>query len=261
MSVTNSSERSYAPSHIIAAIILCLLLATSVWAQALGNITGTVEDSTGAVIPGATVVITNEETGIVTRVQSRADGTYLAMNLVPGQYRISVESPGFKRFEIRGLRLNVGTTLTQSIVLGIGVVTETIEVSGQTLMVQTTSGEVGSTVQVEQILEMPMPNRNVFSLVNLVPGAWYRGGADDEPRISLGTAARSRSRPCWTAPRTAGAGTASCLATPMIGIRSRCPGPASTQSTRRGTRHPSASRMASRREPWTTFPRRSCCPP
>jgi len=186
MSVTNSSERSYAPSHIIAAIILCLLLATSVWAQALGNITGTVEDSTGAVIPGATVVITNEETGIVTRVQSRADGTYLAMNLVPGQYRISVEAPGFKRFEIRGLRLNVGTTLTQSIVLGIGVVTETIEVSGQTLMVQTTSGEVGSTVQVEQILEMPMPNRNVFSLVNLVPGAWYRGGADDEPRISIG---------------------------------------------------------------------------
>lgn len=172
--------------HYLAAVFICLCLASPMWGQALGNITGTVEDTTGAVIPGAAVVITNEETGIVREVQSQADGAYMALNLAPGQYMISVESEGFKRFEITGLRLNVGTTMTQSVVLEIGMVTETIEVSGQTLMVQTTSGEVGSTVQIEQILELPLPSRNVYALVNLVPGAWMAGGADEEPRISLG---------------------------------------------------------------------------
>ncbi len=182
MRIFPSQPNKLISGRLWAALFVCLCLPAAVWAQqALGNITGTVQDSTGAVIPGAKITITNEQTGISTEVESRTDGTYTALNLVPGQYKITAELEGFKKFEITGLRLNVGSTLTQSIVLEVGVITESVEVSGQALQVQTTSGEVGSTIQVEQILELPMPNRNVFSLVNLTPGAFYKSGM-----VSLG---------------------------------------------------------------------------
>ena len=143
---------------------------------ALGTITGVVKDPSGAVIPGARMQVINDETGMVVAVQSQADGTYLAPSLVPGEYRIVVELEGFKRYEARGLRLNVGSTLTHPVVLEVGVVTEQVQVSGQALMVETTSGQVGHTVQVEQILEMPNQDRNVYNLVNLTPGAFMQGG-------------------------------------------------------------------------------------
>ncbi|MCP5120299.1 MAG: TonB-dependent receptor plug domain-containing protein, partial [bacterium] len=170
-----------------AALFVLLCLSTPMWGQALGNIVGTVEDVSGAVIPAATVTVTNEATGISVEVQSQADGRYYASSLLPGTYKISVQIEGFKSFEISGLRLNVGSTLNQTIVLEVGVVTESIEVTGESMAVQTTSGEVSATIQVEQILEMPMPTRNVFALVNLVPGVFANNtGNDQEPRISIG---------------------------------------------------------------------------
>ncbi len=177
-----SALRASVRALLIAALVFFFTgSAVPAYGQALGTIVGTVQDTTGAVIPGAKVTIVNEQTGISTEVESGADGSFQAPNLVPGQYRIIVEAEGFKRSEIGDLRLNVGTTLTQTVTLEVGVITESIEVSGETIMVETTSGSVGTTIQVEQILELPLPNRNVFSLVNLTPGAFYRNG-----RISLG---------------------------------------------------------------------------
>ena len=186
--VPQNSREGCARFLLISASLLILLLASAspVFGQAQGNIVGTVEDSTGAVIPATTIVVTNQQTGVKTTVQSGADGSYLAPNLIPGQYTVLVEMDGFKTYRASDLRVNVGTTVTLTIVLELGAIAETVEVSGSALQVQTTSGSVGSTVQVEQILELPMPSRNVYTLVNLVPGAWQRGGADDEPRISVG---------------------------------------------------------------------------
>lgn len=114
-------------------------------------------------------------------MQSQANGVYLVPQLLPGDYRIQAESPGFKRLDVDRLKVDVGTTLTQDLVLQVGGTTETIVVSGTTSLVETTSGRVGTTVQVSQVLEMPLVDRNVFNLVNLVPTA-----ALNNSRLSIG---------------------------------------------------------------------------
>jgi len=159
-----------------------VLLAGGLWAQGgRGNITGVVKDSTGAVIPGVSVRAANEQTGAAAVVESGANGVYLAPQLLPGDYKVSAEIAGFKHLEITGLKVNVGSTLTQDLVLEVGAVSEKLEVSGQTSLVETTSGQVGTTVQISQVQEMPLVDRNIYNLVNMVPGASFQ-----DSRVSLG---------------------------------------------------------------------------
>jgi hypothetical protein len=145
-----------------------------------GTITGAVKDGTGAVIPGVSVGVLNEKTGAVMVVKSQANGAYLAPQLQPGDYTVSAEQAGFKRLEISGLKVDVDSTLTQDLVLEVGAVSEKLQVSGQASLVETTSGQVGTTVQISHVQEMPLVDRNVFSLVNLVPGASFSAS-----RVSL----------------------------------------------------------------------------
>ena len=153
-------------------------LPVSVWAQAgsTGAITGTVKDPTGAVIPNANVTVVEEQTGTATAVKTQADGTFFVPSLLPATYRVTVESAGFKRMVIDRLKVNVETTLTQDVVLEVGAAAESIEVLGRSSLVETASGDVGTTVQVSHVLEMPLVDRNVFNLVNLVPTASLNNG-------------------------------------------------------------------------------------
>ena len=148
---------------------------------AAGSLTGTVRDTSGAVIPGARVTILQEATGQSQVAVTQSNGVYLVPNLVPGDYQVAVLADGFKQLQIRGLKVDVGSTLTQDATLDLGQVNETISVEGQTSLVDTTSGQVGTTIQTSYVLEMPLASRNVFTLVNLVPGAFYKGSD-----ISLG---------------------------------------------------------------------------
>jgi len=159
-------------------LLLCTILLTpaALHAQgALGAITGAVKDTSAAVIPGASVKVTNESTGTTETAITGETGVFLTPPLGAGNYKLTVTAQGFKQTEITSLKVDVGTTLTQDVVLEVGVVTETVRVEGQTSMVETTSGNVGTTVQMSHVLEMPLADRNVFSLVNLVPGAFMRG--------------------------------------------------------------------------------------
>ena len=158
-------------------LTLLLVFAGTVFGQAAtGVLTGIVSDSTGAVVPGAKVVATNQSNGITWNTETSATGSYLFPNLAPATYKLLVEAQGFKRAELSDIRVNASATVTQPIQLELGAVTETVQVSGTALQVETTTGAVSSTVQVEQILEMPMPSRDVFRLVNLVPGAFMTSG-------------------------------------------------------------------------------------
>lgn len=160
-------------SAILLAGLVIFLVPGLTWGQTLtGTINGTVTDATGAVIPGAQITVVNAETGVETQSETGINGTYLVPNVPPGQYNIAAGAEGFKRVEVNGLRLNVASEISQSFALEIGAVTEVVEVSAEQLQVKTTSGSVGSTVQVEQIQELPLPNRDIFNLVNLVPGAF-----------------------------------------------------------------------------------------
>ena len=157
---------------VLPLIAFILLIPSSGFAQtATGTINGSVTDSTGAVIPGAQISIVNAETGVETATETGINGAYAVPNMPPGQYNISASAEGFKTAEVSGLRLNVASEISQTFALEIGAVTEVVEVSAEQLQIQTTSGSVGGTVNTEQILELPLPNRDIFNLVNLVPGA------------------------------------------------------------------------------------------
>jgi hypothetical protein len=146
-----------------------------------GAITGVVKDSSGAVIPGADVAVAEERTGSSVSVRSLGDGVYLAPQLLPGTYRITVQMQGFKSVTLSGLTLNAGATLTQDVTLEVGATAESVEVSAQTNLVQTTNGQVGTTVQISHVLEMPLVDRDVHKLVNLVAGSFH----NNDLRVSI----------------------------------------------------------------------------
>ncbi len=164
--------------RVLPIALAAALLSASLWSQggATGAITGRITDPTGAVVAGAVITVTEEQTGTSLKIKTQADGVYLAPQLKPAAYRVAAEAAGFKRSVVDHLTVNVETTLTQDIVLQLGAASEKIEVVGQASLVETSSGEVGTTVSVNHVLEMPLVDRNVFNLVNLVPTAVLNNG-------------------------------------------------------------------------------------
>jgi len=155
---------------ILTNALLATVMVTGLWAQASrGTITGVVRDASGAVVPGVSVTVRSEQTGSKITVKSQIDGVYLAPQILPGNYSITAAQAGFKRLDISGLKVDVSSTLTQDLTLEVGAVTETLKVSEQTSLVETASGEVGTTIAVDHVLEMPLVDRNVFNLINLLP--------------------------------------------------------------------------------------------
>lgn len=186
-------------SRVAALIGALISISSQLGAQtARGTVTGVVRDESGAVAPGVKVTLTNMDTGISATAESQADGVYVVPQVLPGRYRIAVSNPGFKALTIEGLSVNVATTLTQDLTLEVGVVTESVQVSASTAAIETASGSVGTTVQVNQVLEMPLVDRDVFRLANLVPGAFATrgvslgGGRINEAAIALDGVNNSR---------------------------------------------------------------------
>jgi hypothetical protein len=183
------NKSSSTPSYTILILTVLLAFPDQLWSQvAAGTITGVVKDTTGAVIPGASVTVTEQQTGTAVTVKSQHDGAFLAPNLTPADYRLAAEVAGFKRMVIDGLKVNVGSVLTQDLVMEVGGTTESVQVTGRTSLVETTNGAIGTTVQVSHVLEMPLVDRNVFNLVNMVPGAFSSAGLVSLGRSRLQTA-------------------------------------------------------------------------
>src|ERR1044071_5932713 len=131
--------------RIGAALTLVALLATpALYAQqGTSEISGKVTDEQGAVLPGVSIVITNEATGVFREILSSPEGTYYASQLVPGRYKISAKLSGFRTLERSGLLLQVGNTLTINLALPIGSVEENVTVTAQSPLVDVTSARVG----------------------------------------------------------------------------------------------------------------------
>src|SRR6267142_5982318 len=120
--------------------VLPLLLATALPVlaqQGTSEIGGRVADEQGAVLPGVSIVITNEETGVFRDLTSGSDGSYFASQLTPGRYRISATLAGFRAFERGGLLLAVGKTLTIDATLALGGLAETVRVNAESPLVDT----------------------------------------------------------------------------------------------------------------------------
>ncbi|MFQ5741273.1 MAG: TonB-dependent receptor domain-containing protein [Acidobacteriota bacterium] len=139
--------------------------------QATAEIGGKVVDTTGAVIPGATVSVVNQETGTFRReLLTGEDGVYLVTALRPGLYQVTVEMPGFKKAVRSDIVLRVGIRQDLDITLDVGELSETVVVTGEARVVETTSKEVGGEVATHEIVELPSVNRNFIGFVGLLPG-------------------------------------------------------------------------------------------
>ncbi len=147
-------------------------LAATVLAQSFGGtVTGTVKDSTGAVIAGVKVVLTNAATN-EQRTQTSADTGNFTFPLVPpGEYRLEAETSGFKKFVRAGVTVNVQQQVVIDAVLQVGDVTESVQVTGETPLLQPTTSSLGQVVNNRQITDLPLVGRNTLSLIGLTAGA------------------------------------------------------------------------------------------
>jgi hypothetical protein len=156
---------------ILGVILAASLIPASLAAQAVtGTILGTVTDDSGAILPGATVTITHTDTGLVRTVVSDGAGEFTAPSLPTGTYQLHAELQGFKAVTIPDIRLGVDQRLRFGVKLEVGAVSETITVVGSSPLVQTSSSELGTTVDEEQIKQLPLNGRNFVSLTRTVPG-------------------------------------------------------------------------------------------
>lgn len=174
----------------VAAVFVFLMAAvlfnSSLKAQdVFGSIVGTVTDSSGAIVEGAKVTLTNVGTDETKTGESDGSGNYRFLSLIPGFYRVSVEKAGFKRVTRDGIQVVVQGSARNDIALQVGDVGQTVEVSAQAVALQTETATISQAVQGRNVTEMPLNGRNVYNLIALVPGVVMEGGA---PQIGGGVA-------------------------------------------------------------------------
>jgi hypothetical protein len=156
-------------SLLCAALVLLPSLAL---AQSFtGTIVGTIKDPSGALIPGATVTISHQETDRKVTVIADLEGRYTSLPLPPGEYRVEAELQGFRRAARSNVTVQVSATLIIDFTLEVGALTDAVEVRAEATPLETTTGTVGKLVDNRRILELPLNTRNVYSLIFLTPGA------------------------------------------------------------------------------------------
>jgi hypothetical protein len=153
--------------------LLSLTLAAPAFAQsqgANGAIEGTVVDSSGGVLPGVTVTITNIDTAAERSVVTNEKGIYRAPLLPLGTYRVVAELQGFKRFEQSGIRLSVGQSAVVNVSMGVGTVSETITVNADSPLIDTARIDIGHTMSDLEVHNLPLVARNPYNFALVQPG-------------------------------------------------------------------------------------------
>ena len=138
-----------------------------VWAQATAQISGTVKDQSGAVLPGVEITVTQTETGITRNAVTNETGSYVLSNLPIGPYRLEASLPGFRTYAQTGIVLQVNSSPSINVVLEVGQVAETVEVQANAALVETRTAGIGQVVENTRILELPLNGRAMIELVAL----------------------------------------------------------------------------------------------
>ncbi len=135
-----------------------------------GSLAGTVTDATGGVLPGVTVVVTNTETGVLQNTVTDSEGRYRVLYLNPGTYAVTAELSGFKKFSAAPTRVGVGDVVRVDVALQTGGLAETVTVSADTPLLNTSTGISGTTIDSQQIAELPLGDGTAYMLTRLAPG-------------------------------------------------------------------------------------------
>ena len=156
---------------LVALAIVCSLLPQSASAQAVsGTILGQVKDSSGAVVPGASVTLVNAGTGLTRTVVTDSNGEYTAPLLPTGTYNISTEMSGFKKVQLANVHLGVDQKVRIDLKLDLGQMTESVEIQAVAPLLQTSSSDLSVTVEGKTIESLPLNGRNFVSLTRTIPG-------------------------------------------------------------------------------------------
>jgi len=157
--------------RIFAGVVACLALSASLWGQGTSQVNGVVRDATGSVVPGATVVITQTDTGFTRGAESGENGNYLLPSLPTGPYKLEVKKPGFTAYVQQGIVLQVNSSPTIDVALTVGQVPEQVVVEAAAAMVDTTSTGVGQVVDQRRVVDLPLNGRIPTELITLTGAA------------------------------------------------------------------------------------------
>src|SRR5580698_1625773 len=154
------------------AVVVALMPVMALGQRTTGVINGTVSDSTGALVVGVAVTLTNQDTGIVSRATTNSTGSFVFLNVDPGPYALTFAKPGFRTISIQPFTLTINQTLTENQTMTVGATSDTVEVDASQLgiMLQKGSSELGTVIQTKEIQQLPLNGRNFTSLLILSPG-------------------------------------------------------------------------------------------
>src|SRR5580693_428872 len=174
------------PSRILRSLFVSLALLVSVslslYGQSTyGSISGSVADASGAIVTDANVTLTNVGTGEKRTQSSGADGLFTFVNLFPGQYRIDVEKQGFKHFVRSAIVVEVQQDSHIAAALQVGEVSQVVEVTAETPLLQSETSSLGQEVEQRKANELPLNGRNIFNLITISPAAVAQGGSGGTP--------------------------------------------------------------------------------
>jgi hypothetical protein len=151
-----------------------------------GQITGSVTDQGGAVVPGATVVITQAATGSKRTVVTSDDGNYSVLNLSIGIYSVVITKTGYKETSVSNVVVNVDNITRQDVALQTGGVNEVVNITADAIQIETQTGTVGEVVSGEQVRELPLNGRSFVQLTQLQPGVSAANNLDSKSKGLFG---------------------------------------------------------------------------
>lgn len=158
-------------------ILLAFLLAAAITSaqEYRASLLGIVTDSTGAAVAGASIKVTNMESGVAAGTTTNNDGSYLVPLLIPGRYSLATEHPGFKTFERSPILLRVNDRARVDVTLEIGQLTDKVTVMAEAPLLEVSSSTRGQSIEARKITDLPLSGKNPFGFTQLAAGVQYTG--------------------------------------------------------------------------------------
>jgi hypothetical protein len=151
-------------------IALLVFTGSALAQQGTADLRGRVSDQQGAVLPGVTIIVRHQESGLFRETVTGGDGTFLMSGMTPGMYEVTAELASFKKYTQRDVRLEVGRATPVELKLEVGGLTEAVTVSAEAPLVDTTTQEIGGRISQQEFVDTPSFNRNFAGYLGMLPG-------------------------------------------------------------------------------------------
>src|SRR2546427_3184290 len=165
------SGRKWSAHALVGVLFVICFAVGTIRGQVSASVSGKVEDSSGAALPGATVTVTSLETGASRSLRTDEAGTYRVLSLPVGRYEVKAEAAGFKSALQTGVNLAVGEQALVNLKLEVGAVQDEVTVIGEAPLVNTTTASVSGLVGEREVKDLPLNGRSFDNLITLNPGA------------------------------------------------------------------------------------------